>query len=455
MNKNELKGFEKVLKFTFLENIKSKSYKFTILILFIITLISIPAFSFIKGLAGGSGELSIKEVYVISDNDELIDSLNELFKEDETFKDLSFKNTDLTYDEAKEDALTGEESDFIYMYIECGEENSFETIYNSETADENDVITIVSYLESNATSINYYIAGLFEYAKYYDVYTDYSTYTAEEILNANEYDDTFAEFNNNSYWLCYIILFGVMLFCTISAEIIATSIVTEKASKIVENLIISLKPAAILSGKIIALMLSTLLMFVSLIAGLLISVFIGKNMSGDAAGGYNKLIEILNDTALFQNISVLKIIVSIIMIVFGLAFFAAITVVSASSVSKIEDVAEGMKVVTLLIIIGMYACLYVLSSANMGEGANELIANIIYMLPISSPFIVPAFMLLGYVSLTTGIISTLILIVATALVFILASRIYGYFIFYNGEPLKLKKLINLSKELSKGGKTHE
>ena len=66
-----------------------------------------------------------------------------------------------------------------------------------------------------------------------------------------------------------------------------------------------------------------------------------------------------------------------------------------------------------------------------------------------SPFIVPASLFLGKMSVGLGLLSVGILLVTMVLLLYFVSGIYEYLIYYSGEPLKFKELIRLFRK--KGG----
>jgi ABC-2 type transport system permease protein len=92
-------------------------------------------------------------------------------------------------------------------------------------------------------------------------------------------------------------------------------------------------------------------------------------------------------------------------------------------------------------------------------GGNQLFNNICCLLPISAPFVVPACVILGKVSTGIAVISMVLLLVVTILLFSFTAKVYESMIFYNGKVLKLKDILQIAKNRRqverKGEKSHE
>ena len=59
---------------------------------------------------------------------------------------------------------------------------------------------------------------------------------------------------------------------------VANSVVTEKSSKLMESMLVAVKPAAIILGKLLAITLTGIIQLFSWIFGLIISFFIGSKI---------------------------------------------------------------------------------------------------------------------------------------------------------------------------------
>ena len=109
-----------------------------------------------------------------------------------------------------------------------------------------------------------------------------------------------------------------------------------------------------------------------------------------------------------------------------------------------EEMAEGLKLYNLIMMVGSYSGIF-LCIMQLNGSKSELLTNIFCMIPISSPFLAPANLLLGNIGMGYTLMSLGLLLLVVAALFFFASRVYESLIFYNGKVLKLKDIILLAK----------
>ena len=131
---------------------------------------------------------------------------------------------------------------------------------------------------------------------------------------------------------------------------------------------------------------------------------------------------------------------------------------AGASVSKIDELAEGLKLYNMVMILGSYLGIGMCIVLMMG-GDNQLFVNICSILPVSAPFVVPASILLGKIPMSIAVISMILLLLLTAVLFSFTAKVYESMIFYNGSVLKLKDILQIAKNRTqserKEGKQHE
>ena len=135
---------------------------------------------------------------------------------------------------------------------------------------------------------------------------------------------------------------------------------------------------------------------------------------------------------------------ALIVILCGILFYCILAGLAGASVSKMDEITEGMKIYNLLIIVGSYIGLG-MCIVMVNGGDNQLFINLCSLFPISSPFVVPASVLLGKISMSTALISMAILIVVTGFMFSFTAKVYESMIFYNGKVLSIKDILQIAK----------
>ena len=106
--------------------------------------------------------------------------------------------------------------------------------------------------------------------------------------------------------------------------------------------------------------------------------------------------------------------------------------------------AEGLKLYQMLLVVGSYVGIFLCIMQMMGK-VSDVVVNICCIQPLSAPFVLPANLLLGKVGVVTGLVSLAVVTVCTAALFSFTAKVYESMIFYNGNVLKLKDILQIAK----------
>ena len=212
--------------------------------------------------------------------------------------------------------------------------------------------------------------------------------------------------------LTYFIGLGLGLVFFMAAmtfgNTIASSVVEEKQSRIVEILLASTSARVLMFGKVIA---CTILAFAQI--GLTaIAVLAGAAISG------NDLVlgKVADPIAWF-----------IPLFIVGFVMVAALYAAAASMVSRTEDLPSTSTPIMMLIFLP-YMCVIIFSS-------NETVMAVLSYIPFSAAVAVPMRVFLGTIEWWEPLVSLLILIVTTLLALLLATRIFERSILKSGPKL--------------------
>ena len=261
-------------------------------------------------------------------------------------------------------------------------------------------------------------------------------------------------------------IFSLMLFTFIIsyAQIIAQSIAMEKTSRVIELLITSVRPLAIITGKILAMLLAavTQLMIIGAVTGatfaltLPFGIFSQSGMTAIesavssaeeiatevGASGFDIQAEIVEALpGLFNAGSIAAIIITMLL---GFLFYALLAGLVGAGVSRSEDLANAIQPLMLVAVVGFF--LSYMSSAFNLDGEGNIVMVISRYIPISSPFALPGAIVMGEMTGVETLISVSLLAVLTGLLVLLVSKVYENIILYSGNPLKLGQIIKLAKQ---------
>lgn len=261
-------------------------------------------------------------------------------------------------------------------------------------------------------------------------------------------------------------VFSLMLFVFIVsyAQIIAQSIAMEKTSRVIELLITSVRPLAIITGKILAMLLAALtqLLIIIAVSGAAYAitfpfgVFSQSGMAaiGGAVGSAGEItsqigasgIDLQAEIAealpgLFNTGSIAAIIVTMLL---GFLFYALLAGLVGAGVSRSEDLANAIQPLMMVAVTGFF--LAYMSSALNYDGEGNIVMVISRYIPISSPFALPGAIAMGEMTGAETLIAVSLLAVLTGLMVLLVSKVYENIILYSGNPLKLGQIIKMAKQ---------
>ena len=202
----------------------------------------------------------------------------------------------------------------------------------------------------------------------------------------------------------------LVAFCTW----VAMGVVEEKSSRVVELILSSVRPMQLLAGKLLgigalALGQVTLIGVVALIAA-------------NAAG-----------TLTIPVSAIGTVLVSLAGFVFGFAFFASLAASLAATVSRQEEVSAILAPMTVLLTASYVASLAVASSHT------STATHVLSIIPPISAVAMPARIARGGVPVLDVIAAIVLLVLTTAAVIVVGSRIYRASILHTGSRVKLRE----------------
>lgn len=141
----------------------------------------------------------------------------------------------------------------------------------------------------------------------------------------------------------------------------------------------------------------------------------------------------------------INILICFLLILLGMIFYATLAGLAGATVSRIEEMTEGLTLFTFTNLIGVYTAL---GAANvlMGPGINGFVI-FSFLFPLSAPFILPGAILIGKVSLPMVEIAFVFLLLFIILLFRFVAKVYETLILHTGNTIKLKELLYISKNV--------
>lgn len=249
-----------------------------------------------------------------------------------------------------------------------------------------------------------------------------------------------------------ILLMGIMvvtMIVSLSGGSIATSIVTEKTTRVVEYLMINVRPMALIVGKILASLVMVAVQFAAMGISYGISFVLNTLLFGEqnAEALQNSVdgveISTVGFWKMLLGIEFVDVLVAVAVILAGVMFYSILAGLAGASVSKMEEMAEGLKLYNIIMVAGSYMGIALCIVLMLGE--NKLFTNICCLVPISAPFVVPACLILNKIPLWMGLLGLAMILLLVVCLFSFTAKVYESMIFYNGSVMKVKDILQIAK----------
>ena len=195
---------------------------------------------------------------------------------------------------------------------------------------------------------------------------------------------------------------------------VAAGVVEEKASRVVEVVLSTIRPAHLLAGKVIGIGLLGL-------ANLLLTVAIGLGVA-QATGALDVDGEIVGAAAL-----------ALAWFVVGYAFYACAFACAGALVPRQEELQSTMTPLTLMILVSFFVAFAVL------EDPDGTLAHVTAFIPMTAPITMPPRIVTGDAPAWEVAASLAVTIGASIALIPLAARIYSGGILRTGSALKLRE----------------
>jgi len=235
----------------------------------------------------------------------------------------------------------------------------------------------------------------------------------------------------------------VLIVCVFSCAYIIRSIVEEKASKLVETLMVSVESEALILGKVLAVMAFIFGMLALTASGYGISYLVtGMFMDTSVIGA-----KMANMGITAEIFTLGPALIAIIVVSLLLAYmqFALIAALSGAGCSNIEDM-EGANTASVLLTMAGYIVTIIASPF----GSTPAIP--LSLCPFISAFAAPTYYVTGDIGIGILILSWAIQVVIIAAESKLSASLYDSLIMYKGNRLKLTQMLAMAVKNRKGAK---
>lgn len=402
----DLSGTGQVYRFTLSQLLKSRANRVTLIIMVLLAAVSMPLTALLGGETPETSDTAgLASVRVDNRTDLVLDFSGDAY----------WADTDFSADAGEPDAVV----------TVTGDETGYQVAVNgSETADAGELSQLAEAARQAVRDACLRAAGL--------------SSRQLEALTASTGE---ADSHEEGFWVQYGYSILAMILCLMSASYVIRAVVEEKDSRLVELLLVSVKPMALLAGKILAVMAFTFGWLLAMLAGLGVSCGLTAGLLGPGvlqkqlSGLLAAVPRVQED--LWQAAGVL--LVLLVSLGLGYLTISLIGGVAGACCSGMEEAGEATGPVMLLTMAGY------LASCVVGAVPSGPVAVFSTLCPIVSIFCAPVQFAGGNVSIWLVLASWVIQAAVIWGLLTLASRVYAGLIVHRGSRVKLRELMSMAK----------
>lgn len=439
-----MKSIGKIFSFTFIQHVKGKGYRnatiFVTILCFLLPALIMPAIEYFG--EEESYESKITKVYVIDKEQDLADYSFLNSADPEQFQNIIYEMADSVETAAE---LAASDGYAVLLAVEKqGSSYQISVLLPDETELE----------EKDANAYEDFIYRYFRYVlvqKSQLAYTQIAELTMPieisvrdtEVLEG-ETDEYAAARDIFAAVLPYLNIMVLYFMILAYGQGTANSAIMEKTSKLMDLFLVSVKPGAMLLGKVFATAASGILQLFCWIGGL--------------AGGFalgTQLVRIINpqsDMAILQlfdafgeisgMFTVSGVILALLMLAAGLLLYCSLAAIGGAVAEKPEDLSSTNMLFVMILIISFFATMY--AGGTSADVPWDAVTWQVWM-PFTAILVTPTKILLGGMTMPQALGSLGIVVLTAVLVTLLAGKLYKMMSLYKGNPPGPAKLMEMLK----------
>lgn len=403
----DLSGTGQVYRFTLSQLLKSRANRVTLIIMVLLAAVSMPLTALLGGETPETSDTAgLASVRVDNRTDLVLDFSGEAY----------WADTDFSADAGEPDAvvtITGDETGYQVAVV------------GSESADAGELSQLAETARQAVRDACLRAAGL-------------SSRQLEALTAAPTGEE---DSHEDGFWVQYGYSILAMILCLMSASYVIRAVVEEKDSRLVELLLVSVKPMALLAGKILAVMAFTFGWLLAMLAGLGVSCGLTAALMGSdvlhrqLSGVLAALPQAAPDV--WHLVSLLAVL--LVSLALGYLTMSIIGGVAGACCSGMEEAGEATGPVMLLTMAGY------LASCVVGAVPSGPVAVFFTLCPVVSIFCAPVQFAGGNVSIWLVLASWAIQAAVIWGLLTLASRVYAGLIVHRGSRVKWREVFSMAK----------
>ena len=240
-------------------------------------------------------------------------------------------------------------------------------------------------------------------------------------------------------YLNIMLIYFLVLFY---GNTVANQVILEKTSKLMDTFLISVKPKAMVMGKVLAAWCTSLLQLglwiAALVGGCSLGSFLARSIHPNSTMGILRFFSFLGTVMHFY--SPLRILIALLIIAGGFLLYCSLAGLAGSFVSKPEELASSMQIFQL-VLVASYLVVLLTSLRNISS-APQGIAWYDFV-PFTAMMVTPVRLLMGVIPVWAGAACLGITVILAVLVTYLAGKVYSLMSLYKGSVPKPREMLKI------------
>lgn len=441
---SKIRGWQDVFVFTLKQTVKSKSFIVSMIIMAVMFFAMVPIMSGGKGgIAGDMTTVEIDKIYYCDETsligDKLGDSLVKCSEdyEDTKFEKIADKDSFVKCDDCDDSVLVmiSTEDGIINMEVVRSE--------NSNVGDM-DAGLFSEDLESVTRDTLAQAANITE--EQLNFITSENVIKSGKVIGGKLIDDEEDDDSGMGNNFISTSALGMMIFMmttfilAMGGEAASTSMITEKGSRAIEYVLTSIKPMALITGKLLACVVTQFIQVCMVLLCGGISVFVFTQTPAKMTTT-KELINSIGVGNIADEINAARIALALLIFACGIIFYLMIACLVGSTASRMEELTQTNMVYSIILVIGAYMAMFFMMS---NSGADSVVGKVFLAFPLSAPFMTPVFVVTGKCAVATAAVSLGVMMVAIAILILFVSRVFESVIMYNGSKVTFAKMLEFA-----------
>ncbi len=241
----------------------------------------------------------------------------------------------------------------------------------------------------------------------------------------------------NSQLVIYSTVYSVIIMILVSLTVsyVISAVMEEKTSKLVENLLVSVRPLALIMGKIGAMMVYVLSM--------LFLGAIGSSISNSVMGMFftsKAMEEVSNhvDFAAIAGLSLWKILILLLSLILTYLMFSILAGIFGSACTKTEEIGPVVMLLTMLSMAGYIA------GMALPYLDVPILDKIVSIVPFISSYVGPIYFVCGRIPFYIYLIGLALQVVFIIFLFRLCAKVYRKLIINDSKKLNIVEIFKLA-----------